>query len=160
MKRLTLVRHAHAESENCRGADFERRLSKRGHTESEALGKHLLSQNLVPDLLIASSAQRTRQTADILMRELSLTPSAVKYDERLYLASAEDILRIVQAVDQSVRHLMIVSHNPGISDLAKLLAGDTRVSGLGTAEACSMIFDSEAWTVLSDCKAVDILQHG
>ena len=103
--------------------------------EAEATAKRLLEQELVPDLLLASPARRTQQTADIIAREHGFGSRRVKRDEHLYLAAAEDILKVVRATGPKVEHLAVVGHNPGISELLKLVAPDCGVTELATG-AC------------------------
>jgi phosphohistidine phosphatase len=149
MKRLTLVRHAHAAVKNAHTSDFERPLSRKGTAEAEALARHLLDLKLIPQLLIASLAQRAKQTAEILARELKLISNNLKFEERLYLAPAQEILPLVRSIGPKVPHLMIVGHNPGLSDLAKLLAPQTLSGELATASACDLTFNVEAWPAVA-----------
>jgi phosphohistidine phosphatase len=148
MKRLTLVRHANAAWKNSQTSDFDRPLTRRGQAEAEALARHLLGQKLVPDLLIASPALRAKQTAETLVREMQLPANATKYEERLYLAHPADLLRTARSPGPHVQHLMIVGHNPGMSELARLLAPQTELAELATATACTMLFDAGAWPAL------------
>lgn len=150
MKRLTLIRHANAEWKNASVPDFDRPLNKRGLSEAEAMGKLLLEQELVPDLLLASPARRTQQTTEILLRKISLAPRRVKAVESLYLAPLEDILTIVRGTGPKVQHLAIVGHNPGISDLARHLAPEgVPLVDLSTGAACTLTFTARSWTHLA-----------
>ncbi len=150
MKRVTLIRHANAEWKDATVPDFDRPLNKRGVTEAEAMGKLLLEQELVPDLLLASSARRAQQTTEILARKLTLTPRRVKAVENLYLAPLEDILTLIQATGPKVQHLAIVGHNPGLSDLARHLAPEgVAIAGLATGAACTLTFNARSWAQLS-----------
>src|SRR5471030_1095380 len=96
MKRLTLVRHAHAKVQDPPITDFERPLSRRGRSEAKATALQLLEQELVPDLMIASPARRTLQTAEILARELHVADRHLREDESLYLAAADGILNVIR----------------------------------------------------------------
>jgi phosphohistidine phosphatase len=146
MKRLTLIRHANADWKNASVPDFERPLNKRGLGEAEAIGKLLLEQELVPDLLLASAARRTQQTAEIIVRKLTLAPRRLKAIELLYLAPLEDILTLAQNTGPKVQHLAIVGHNPGLSELAKLLAPEgMTVAALATGAACTLTFTAREW---------------
>ena len=146
MKRLTLIRHANADWKDARVPDFDRPLNRRGLSEAEAIGKLLLEQELVPDLLLASAARRTQQTAEIIVRKLSLTPRRVKAVELLYLAPLEDILALAQNTGPKVQHLAIVGHNPGLSELAKELApAGITVADLTTGAACTLTFTASTW---------------
>jgi phosphohistidine phosphatase len=146
VKRLTLLRHANAEWKDASIADFDRPLNKKGLGEAEAIGKLLMENELVPDLMISSTAKRTQQTADIVSRQLGLATRRVKFAEPLYLAREQVILALVQATGPKVEHLAIVGHNPGISELARSLAPEGPILGeLSTACACTLTFTTTSW---------------
>jgi phosphohistidine phosphatase len=147
MKRLTLIRHANAEWKNLSVPDFDRPLNKRGMSEAEALAKLLQEQDLVPELLLASTARRTQQTTEIIARKLELLPRRVKAVESLYLAPLEDVLALIHGTGPKVQHLAIVGHNPGMSEVARYLAsGGEAIGDLTTGAACTLTFTSRAWT--------------
>ena len=149
MKRLTLMRHANAQWKDPQISDFDRPLNRRGLSEAEAMSRRLIELKLIPTIVLASSARRAKQTADIVARELGVAPRNARTDESLYLAAAEDILRVIQATGPRIPHLMIVGHNPGITEVANLLAPTSHIE-LATAAMCSLSFDSRSW---SDVKA-------
>lgn len=146
MLRLTLIRHGNAEWKDASIADFDRPLNKRGLSEAEGIGKILMEADLVPELLLASTAKRTQQTAEIVGRMLGLAARRVKLAEQLYLARAEVILSFAQATGPKVHHLAIVGHNPGISELARNLAPpDEALAEMSTASACTLTFTAKSW---------------
>jgi len=145
MKRLTVMRHADARWKDPGTDDFARPLNRRGLSGAEAIAKRLLELELVPDRLLASTARRAEQTADIVARELSLSVRHVQREERLYLASAADMLRLIQETGPRIAHLMVIGHNPGASDLIHLLVPRGGISTLTTAAVCSMVFDTDHW---------------
>ncbi|HXY96067.1 MAG TPA: histidine phosphatase family protein [Steroidobacteraceae bacterium] len=152
MKRLTVMRHADARWKDPATDDFARPLNRRGLSGAEAIAKRLLELELVPDRLLASTARRAEQTADIVARELSLSVRHVQREERLYLASAADMLRLVQETGPRIAHLMVIGHNPGASDLIHLLVPRGGISTLTTAAVCSMVFDTDHWHAIGpDC---------
>jgi phosphohistidine phosphatase len=140
------MRHGNANWKDPEVADFERPLNRRGSAETQAMARRLGELEFIPALLIASPAQRSRQTAEILMRELELAARQVRYEEGLYLAQADDILRFIHATGPRVSHLLIVGHNPGISRLAHQLGAACGANDLDTAAICSMTFDTRAWS--------------
>ncbi len=146
MKRLTLMRHANAQWKDPQIADFDRPLNRRGNSEAEAISRRLLELQLIPTMLVTSSALRARQTADIVARELGVSARSLRREETLYLAPAQDILRIVQSTGPRIPHLMIVGHNPGITEVANLLSAAPQIDDLPTAAVCSMTFDARSWT--------------
>ena len=146
MLRLTLIRHANAEWKDASIEDFDRPLNKRGLAEAESIGEVLLEKELMPDLLVASTARRTQQTAEIVTRVLGLPARRVKSTEQLYLASAEAMLALAHATGPKVHHLAIIGHNPGISDLARSLAPHGMpLAELSTAAACTLTFAAKSW---------------
>jgi phosphohistidine phosphatase len=145
VKRLTLMRHGDAQWKDPEVADFARPLNRRGNNEAEAIARRLSELQLIPDLIITSPARRAAQTAETVARELALLPRSLQYEEGLYLAGADDILKLVRAIGPRVPHLMIVGHNPGISEAANILAPSQEMSGLGTAAFCSITFDVQQW---------------
>jgi phosphohistidine phosphatase len=149
VKRLTLMRHADAQWKDPEVADFARPLNRRGHTEAESMGRRLIELALIPDLIVTSSARRAAQTAEILVHELSLLPRSIRYEEALYLGGAQDILKLVRTIGPRVSHLMIIAHNPGISEAAHLLVPDREMGGLSTAALCTTTFDIEQWPAVA-----------
>jgi phosphohistidine phosphatase len=147
--RLTLIRHANAEWKDANIPDFDRPLNKRGTGEAEGIGKILMEADVIPELMLASTAKRTQQTAEIVGRLLGLAARRVKSVEQLYLARAEVILSFAQATGPKVQHLAIVGHNPGISELARNLAPkDAPLVELATGSACSLTFEVTSWANL------------
>jgi phosphohistidine phosphatase len=144
VKRLTLMRHANAQWKDPQISDFDRPLNRRGTSEAEAMSRRLIELKLTPRIVLASSARRAQQTADIVARELGIPPRSIRTDDSLYLAAAADILRVIHTTGPRIPHLMIVGHNPGITELANLLAPSAHVE-LATAAMCLLTFDSRTW---------------
>lgn len=127
------MRHAHAEWPNYAGRDFDRPLTARGVDDALATAHEILAAGVRPDVLLSSTARRTRDTALILARELGLVGTAVRFSDRLYNASATGLEAAAQDVATRSRHIMLVGHNPGISDLARRLTGDATLALLPPA---------------------------
>jgi phosphohistidine phosphatase len=149
MKRLTLMRHGDARWQDAGLADIERPLSRRGTSAVETMARKLLELELVPDLLVASPARRTQQTAEIVARELSLPARRVLREESLYLAGPAEILKVAQGTGPRVAHLMLIAHNPGLSELVQQFVPTSEGHGLGTAAVCTISFESADWTALN-----------
>jgi phosphohistidine phosphatase len=145
VRRLTLMRHANAQWKDPQIADYDRPLNRRGNSEAEAMSRRLVELKLIPTILLSSSALRAQQTADIVARELGLAARSRRSDESLYLASAADILRLVQTTGPRIPHLMIVGHNPGITEVANLFAPAQTIEELATGAVCTLTFDSRSW---------------
>ena len=139
------MRHANAQWKDPQIADFERPLNRRGTSEAETMARRLSELGLIPELLIASSALRTQQTADIVARELGIAARQVRREEGLYLAAPDDILKVIHATGPRVHHLMLIGHNPGISEAGRLFAPELGKHELATAAIYSLTFDARSW---------------
>jgi phosphohistidine phosphatase len=158
LRRLTLMRHADARWEDPGTDDFARPLNRKGIAGAEAIARRLLELELVPDRLMASTARRAEQTADIVARALSLPVRRVLREEALYLAGADELLRIIRGTGPRIEHLMVIAHNPGASDLIHKLVPEGGISTLTTAAVCSIVFEVDAWPVIGP-EAVRNVQH-
>lgn len=123
--RLTLIRHAAATPEQ-RGqsSDFERALSPLGEHEAGRMAARLRAVHFAPDRIVASSARRTIQTAEAIAAEIGLPLDRIEGSDDLYLASAARWVDYVVEVDDRFRHLALVGHNPGLTDLWDWLTDD------------------------------------
>jgi phosphohistidine phosphatase len=139
------MRHANAQWKDPQISDFDRLLNRRGTSEAEAMSRRLMDLKLIPTLLLTSSARRARQTADIIARELGIAARNMRSEESLYLATAADILRVILTTGPRIPHLMIVGHNPGITEVANYFAPTASTEDLATAAVCSLTFDSRGW---------------
>ena len=148
MKRLTLMRHADARWNDPAQPDLERPLNRRGSAAAEAMARRLLELELVPDLVLASPARRAQQTAEIVARELTLPHRRVVREEALYLASAPDMLKLVEHTGPRIAHLLVIAHNPGISELVRLLIPKRGPSALAAGALCSIAFDVAQWPAI------------
>jgi phosphohistidine phosphatase len=122
MKRLFLLRHAKSSWDEPGLSDHDRPLAPRGVRATAVMAGHLRSEAIAPELVLCSSAQRTRETLEGIRDALG--PDFVEEIERdLYAASAEHLLERVRAVDDAIESVMLIGHNPGIEGLALGLAG-------------------------------------
>ena len=116
MKSLTLFRHAKTERDSDSGRDFDRRLADRGQRDAPRMGEEIRKLGLEYDLILSSPAARAAETATLA----GLTP---RYDERIYDASAGELMAIAEEADDAVERLLMVGHNPGFERLASRLLG-------------------------------------
>lgn len=138
---LVLLRHAKAEQAPPGLPDEDRPLTARGHADSAAAGVWLARRRYLPDLVLSSPARRTRQTwhgvAVALVDAVgSVAPEVeVHFQRKLYAGDPEDLLRLVRSTADEVTTILLVGHNPTISDLSALLDPDaaTDSDGLRTA---------------------------
>lgn len=117
---LVLLRHAKADRPNG-VVDLDRPLTERGHADAAAAGAWLVKHAYVPDLVLCSPSRRTRQTWHSVAVTLAGAGSPhVRYERPIYDGSAQDMLALVQSLEDE-RVVMMVGHNPTISQLSELL---------------------------------------
>lgn len=153
MLRLTVVRHGKAEPQRAGQEDWDRTLDAVGQREALQMGQRLQRRQLHPSSICSSNAPRALSTAQLLARELGFPVSAIVADQQLYLISAHDLLQWIGAYANSsmptARHLMIVAHNPGLSDFAARIAASPSVDSLPTCACYTLCFDIEHWRDLT-----------
>ena len=118
-KTLVLMRHAKAE-EGLGKADHDRELAPRGRRDAKAAGKWLHEQGLVPDLVICSTAQRTRQTWEEACRG-GAHSEFVEYRRSVYLGGSEQTLETVREDAGDTATVLVVGHNPTMAQLTSML---------------------------------------
>ena len=123
-RRLVLLRHAKAEPGSFTLADELRPLAPKGRNQAGEVGRALTTARLVPDLALVSMAVRTRQTWELLARQLDgKAATEVHLEPELYEASVADVLALVRGVEDDVRTLLVVGHEPTMAATAAHLAG-------------------------------------
>jgi phosphohistidine phosphatase len=152
--RLMLLRHAKSEKAEPGMRDHERRLNDRGERDAETIGAYLAGHGLLPDLVAISTSQRTRDTWQHVVATLAASPPA-SFEERLYNAGTEAILAVIKDSEPAVRTLLVIGHNPGMHDVARLLiaSGDIEArerlnEGLPTAGLAVIDFAGKDWRKL------------
>jgi phosphohistidine phosphatase len=118
-RRLMLLRHAKSDWPDV--SDQARPLAKRGRRDAPAVGRWLRERGYLPDVVVCSTARRTRQTWELMAPELGGSPS-VTFEPRAYDASAQTLLDLARELPIQYRAALLIGHNPAISDLANSLA--------------------------------------
>jgi len=137
-KHLTLLRHAKSSWADPEIPDHDRPLNARGRRAAALVGGYLRRAGCQPDLVLCSSATRTRETLELL----DLAPNTdVLIEDQLYGASATTLLARLGTVPDVVRSVLLIGHNPGIEDLARTLAADGAVLGSAYPTAALASFD-------------------
>ena len=144
MKRLTLIRHAKSSWRNPELPDFERPLNHRGEQDAPRMGRRLADRGLVPDLLLVSPARRTRLTAEAIAEQLAVDSGRITFDERIYLATVGELVALLRTIDEKLGNVLLVGHNPGITDLANYLVGG-RLENVPTCGVFSVELPIPGW---------------
>lgn len=121
MRTLYLLRHAKSSWDDPGLADHDRPLAPRGLRAVPCVAEHLRTEGIVPDVVLCSSARRTRETLDLLGDAI---PSGcdVRVEDELYDANADELLERLHALPDSVHRAMVIGHNPATQQLALWLA--------------------------------------
>jgi phosphohistidine phosphatase len=128
-RHLFLLRHAKSSWDDTSLRDAERPLAPRGRRDIVLLEHDFRTSAVAVDLVLCSTAQRTRETWAGVRGGLSSNPE-VRFVAEVYEATTDALLELVHGVDASVGSLMIIGHNPGIGQLAVGLAGSGNASAM------------------------------
>jgi phosphohistidine phosphatase len=123
VKTLLLLRHAKSAWSDPRLDDHDRPLNGRGERSAKAMADHIARQGPRPDLILCSTAMRTRQTLEPLLKRLPAPAPPISLEDGLYLASEQLLLARLRAVPDAVSTVLLIGHNDGIGELAQMLAG-------------------------------------
>lgn len=121
MKRLSLLRHAKSSWGDARQRDIDRPLNTRGRNAAPIMGAFMAKRALLPDLVLCSTAVRTRETLTLLLPRFQPEP-AIEFREDFYLADPGVMLGAVQNASARYDHILIIAHNPGLEMLAMRLS--------------------------------------
>ena len=144
MKTLTLVRHAKSSWDDSSLSDRDRGLNARGKRDAPVMGERIVAAGIRPSLIITSPAVRAWTTAKIIAQEIGYPIEFLQRENDLYLASLDTLLDVVVAQEDEFNNLMIVGHNPGLTDFANYLSPGL-TSNLPTAGVVSVSLDSRDW---------------
>jgi phosphohistidine phosphatase len=146
MKTLTLVRHAKSSWQDSNISDRERPLNERGKRDAPIMGKRIVAAGIRPSLILSSPAVRAWKTAKILAQEIGYPREFLQKESSLYLASLDKIIDVLIAQDSEFNSVMIVGHNPGLTDFANYLSPGVS-DNLPTAGVLSVSFEQDDWNL-------------
>jgi phosphohistidine phosphatase len=144
VKQLILFRHAKSSWDDDLD-DVDRPLASRGERDAPRMGKRLKARHARPTLLVASHATRAQQTAELIARALGVGPKQLKTDKALYLASPDAILGVVADLDDAHSCVLLVGHNPGLTELVNRLLPQVALDGLPTSGVVAIDFAATSW---------------
>ncbi|MDF3128407.1 histidine phosphatase family protein [Kiritimatiellaeota bacterium B1221] len=147
MKTLYLLRHAKSSWKDSDLKDIKRPLKKRGHFQADLVSDHLSSLVPPPQQVLCSPSVRTRETLLYFLEVWPLNREEIQYQKSLYLADKKTLLESVQALPADRDIVLLVGHNPGLTDFAqKLLQAESEeLSALRTSAFLQIDFDVERW---------------
>ena len=146
MKTLLILRHAKSSWDNLDLSDYDRPLNKRGKRDAPRMGDLLRQQDLVPDLIISSTAKRAKKTAKLFAK-------AVGYKEKIslenvfYHARPETYIIVLKEISQDYERIMVIGHNPGLEALVAVLTGSMEL--MPTAAIAHVLLPIDQWNQLT-----------
>lgn len=144
MKRVVLVRHAKAVQYGYED-DFNRDLTGRGRDDADMVSNHLKSQGIVPDLIVASPANRAWQTAEIFAGNFGISVKETKAKGELYHGiTTGELTGFLQTLSGNINTVFLFGHNPSFEFYAHGLCADF-YREMPTSSAVVIDFDVQDW---------------
>jgi phosphohistidine phosphatase len=147
MKTLFLLRHAKSSWNQPEIKDHDRPLNKRGKKEAPKVGKYLKANDLIPDLILSSTARRAHDTAQAVAEESGFEGQIDLYPD-LYLSDTACYLDILQSLPESANRVLVVGHNPDMDELLTLLTDVTQ--HMTTAALAQIDLPITSWQELNE----------
>ncbi|CAN5188058.1 phosphohistidine phosphatase SixA [soil metagenome] len=144
MKKLMLIRHAKAEKDSG-SSDFDRPLKYIGIQDASFMAEKVKEKKLIPQVLISSSALRTKTTADIFTEHLKLPEAWL--DKSIYEANQKNLLSVINELPEEFDFIGLVGHNPGIAQILYYLTGE--VQDVHTCTVALIAFETNSWKLVS-----------
>ena len=144
-KTLLVMRHAKSSWAVGGIPDHERPLNRRGERDAVQIARFLESQEIKIDRVAASTALRANKTADALVATMDhLSPDHLELHDEFYLAAPETYLDYLQELDDSVKTVLVIGHNPGLESLIQSLSG--RWESMPTAAIACFDCSASSWS--------------
>ena len=123
MKSILVLRHAKSSRKDPDLTDHDRPLNKRGKRDAPRMGRLMKKENLVPDVIISSTAIRARSTAEAVAKTSGYKGEII-LDKSLYAAGPEAYLGVIHDLSDEYVRVLIIGHNPGLEELVEMLTGE------------------------------------
>jgi phosphohistidine phosphatase len=143
MKVLLILRHAKSSWKEPYRSDHDRDLNRRGKEDAPLMGKLIDREDLIPDLIITSSAVRAHKTAKAVARSSGFNGKILETGA-LYGAGTGTFLEILRELSDDYKRVMVVGHNPGMEELLEDLTGSYERLATATLAYVSLPVDSWA----------------
>lgn len=142
MKTLILMRHGKSSWKHPEIKDRERGLNKRGKKDVSRIGKLLVDNELIPQRILTSTAERARMSAAGVIEAMNYT-GEVSYLDAMYMAEPDIYLELLSLMPDDLERLLLIGHNPGLEGLLQILSG--RVESLPTAAVAYLSLPIHSW---------------
>lgn len=109
------------------------------------MGRWLKEQNISPDRIVSSPSVRTLATISRVMHELQLKGERIETDPSLYHATPSNMLKLIHSFPPEVNSLLLIGHNPGLTELAERLCPAEAVDNIPTCGMYAIQFQITEW---------------
>jgi len=144
-KIIWLVRHAKSSWDSDAVTDHDRPLNKRGMKDAQMMGRRLKKLKTIPQLIISSSATRAQMTAKLIAQEIGYKRNHIEIDPDIYGAGIRGLTEIICHLDDSLNQVMLVGHNPDITETINWLA-NTYIDNSPTCSITTLQVGSDSWS--------------
>jgi phosphohistidine phosphatase len=151
MRRITLLRHAKSDWGNPSQKDFDRPLNQRGESNGKLIGTRLKNSGVRPSLIISSDAVRAITTARLIAQNIGYPIEFIQPDNQLYLASPAGILEVLEREGENYNDVMIIGHNPGLTELANQLC-NSHIDNIPTCGVIAVDIEIDSWADIARTK--------
>ena len=158
MKELYLVRHAKSEWGDMALKDIDRPLKERGIRDALFMGEYISKKFTIPDRVLASPACRALHTSVLFLRAMKSSSEKILLEDKIYLASFDELQAVIKSTEDTVQCMMIVGHNPGITDLANFFLEEF-IHNIPTAGFVYFQFDTDHWQQITTSNRVNYQLH-
>ena len=153
MKELIIVRHCKSSWSDLSLSDYDRPLNIRGERDGDIMSKELSKKIKYVDLLISSSSKRTKLTSNFFIDQININKK--EYRDDFYHSSSEIIISILEKINKKFKSVMIIGHNPGLTDLVNSLT-NINLFNLPTTGIVVVNVNIKNWSEISKKKNNDI----
>lgn len=143
-KTLILVRHAKSSWKDSTLNDIQRPLNKRGNKDAPKIGEHMARKGLLPEVIFSSPGLRALTTARLISVKIGITPKEIKIDDNIYTFSSDALLKVISKLKNKYDLVMIVGHNPAITDTVNYLTG-SNIDNVPTCGVAVLKFKTDSW---------------
>jgi phosphohistidine phosphatase len=154
---LYLLRHAQSAEKQIGQNDRDRELTPRGVKQALLIGNFLLQKKTLPDIIMCSTAERAKSTADLVLEVLKLDAERILLRDELYEASTRTFFQFVSQLEDNLHHVICVGHNPVISYLAEYVT-KAEIGEMVPAGMAIIRFNINSWKEVSEGNG-ELLQY-
>lgn len=158
MKRvLVMIRHAKSSWANPLQSDFERPLNDRGEHDAPMMSERLKVQNILPDIIISSTAKRAKQTSKRIAAAVGYNEEKIVWIDKLYHCIPAVFDEVIHEIADNITTAFIVAHNPGITEFVNDLSPAFKTDNMPTCAVVAAEMNINEWNEFTTARKQVIL---